>query len=124
MRRTAVAVLTCALAWTAGLAAAAPPADVAADPQRRARRDTYHPVTELLKAKAVRLSDEQMEKLKGFPLEAVWASVQQLGYTNAHMSGLHSTRPGEPLVGPRPHHPLPSAAPGPGRGDADPGQGR
>jgi len=99
VRREAVAVLACALAWSAGLAGAAPPADVAADPQLRARRDTYHPVIDLLKAKAVRLSDEQMEKLKGFPLEAVWASVQQLGYTNAHMSGLRSTRPGEPLVG-------------------------
>jgi hypothetical protein len=99
VRREAVAVLACALAWSAGVAGAAPPADVAADPQLRARRDTYHPVIDLLKAKAVRLSDEQMEKLKGFPLEAVWASVQQLGYTNAHMSGLRSTRPGEPLVG-------------------------
>ena len=74
MRRNAVISLACALAC-AGLATAAPPADVAADPQLRARRDTYHPVIDLLRAKAVRLSDEQMEKLKGFPLEAVWASV-------------------------------------------------
>ena len=96
MRRNAVTVLAGALAWSAALAGAAPPDEIAADPQLRARRDTYHPVVDLLRAKAVRLSDEQMEKLKGFPLEAVWASVQQLGYTNAHMSGLRSTRPGEP----------------------------
>ena len=74
MRRDAVAVFACALVCSAGASGAAPPADVAADPQLRARRDTYHPVIDLLRAKAVRLSDEQMEKLKGFPLEAVWAS--------------------------------------------------
>lgn len=53
----------------------------------------------LLRAKGARLTDEQMEKLKRFPLEAVWASVQALGYTNAHCSGFRSTRPGERLVG-------------------------
>jgi 4-hydroxy-4-methyl-2-oxoglutarate aldolase len=100
MRRAVVAVLACGLVWGAsGAAAASPPGDVAADPKLRANRDTYHPALDVLKAKSVRLTDEQMEKLKGFPLEAVWASVQQLGYTNAHMSGLRSTRPGEPLVG-------------------------
>jgi len=78
VRRGAVAVLACALAGSAGLAGAAPPADVAADAQLRARRDTYHPVIDLLRTKAVRLSDEQMEKLKGFPLEAVWASITML----------------------------------------------
>src|SRR6185312_3663053 len=40
VRREAVAVLACALAGSVGLAGAAPPADVAADPQLRARRDT------------------------------------------------------------------------------------
>ena len=88
MRRNAVTLLACALGWTADLAGASPPADRTPDAQLRARRDIYHPVIDLLRAKSVRLSDEQMEKLKGFPLEAVWASVQQLGYTNAHMSGL------------------------------------
>jgi regulator of RNase E activity RraA len=77
----------------------APAADVAADPRLRANRDTYHPALDVLKAKSVRLSEQQMEKLKGFPLEAVWASVRDLGYTNAHHSGLQTTRPNERLVG-------------------------
>jgi regulator of RNase E activity RraA len=80
-------------------AALAPAADVAADPRLRANRDTYHPALDVLKAKSVRLSEQQMEKLKGFPLEAVWASVRDLGYTNAHHSGLQTTRPNERLVG-------------------------
>jgi 4-hydroxy-4-methyl-2-oxoglutarate aldolase len=102
MRTGTVVVLACALGWGAAGAAvnaAAPAGDVTPDAKLRASRDTYHPVMELLRAKTVRLSDAQMEKLKSFPLEAVWASVQQLGYTNAHMSGLQSTRPSEPLVG-------------------------
>jgi regulator of RNase E activity RraA len=85
----------------AGVAVAkAPPAgDVAPDPKLRANRDTYHPALDVLKARSVRLTDEQMEELKSFPLEAVWASARDLGYTNAHMSGLRSTRPTERLVG-------------------------
>ena len=85
----------------AGLALTAAPraADVAPDPKLRANRDTYHPALDVLRAKTGRLTDAQMEKLKGFPLEAVWGAVQNLGYTNAHYSGLRSTRPSERLVG-------------------------
>ena len=102
MRGGIVVGLACALSWgpaRVGKAAAAPPGDVTPDPKLRANRDTYHPVLDVLKAKSARLTDAQMEKLKTFPLEAVWASVRDLGYTNAHMSGLRSTRPQEPLVG-------------------------
>jgi 4-hydroxy-4-methyl-2-oxoglutarate aldolase len=96
----AVAIVSGLLLGGAGArAAAAPPADVTADPKLRGNHDTYHPVMDLLKAKSVRLSDEQMEKLKGFPIEAMWASVRDLGYVNAHHSGLRSTRPSERLVG-------------------------
>lgn len=94
--RTVVTVLACGVMSAATLA---PAADVAADPRLRANRDTYHPALDVLKAKSVRLSEQQMEKLKGFPLEAVWASVRDLGYTNAHHSGLQTTRPNERLVG-------------------------
>jgi regulator of RNase E activity RraA len=102
MRRGIVAGLACGLLCgpaAGGAAAAAAPADVKPDPKLRANRDTYHPALDLLQAKSVRLTDEQMEKLGSFPLEAVWASVRDLGYTNAHLSGLHSTRPAERLVG-------------------------
>jgi regulator of RNase E activity RraA len=102
MREGTLVVFACGLAWGAAgvhAAAAAPAGDATSDPKLRASRDTYHPVMDLLKAKSVRLTDAQMEKLKSFPLEAVWASVQDLGYTNAHLSGLRSTRPDERLVG-------------------------
>jgi len=102
MRRGIVVGLACGLLWGpvgVGTAEAPPPGDVTPDPKLRTNRDTYHPALDLLKARSVRLTDEQMEKLKSFPLEAVWASVRDLGYTNAHHSGLLSTRPGERLVG-------------------------
>jgi regulator of RNase E activity RraA len=82
-----------------GAAVASHAADVAPDPKLRATRNTYHPAVDALQAAAVRLSDEQMDRLKGFPLEAVWQAVQGLGYTNCHYSGLQTTRPGERLVG-------------------------
>jgi regulator of RNase E activity RraA len=97
-----VAVLACGLWWSVaggGLIAAPGAGDVTPDAKLRANRDTYHPALDVLKAKSVRLTDAQMEKLKGFPLEAIWASVRDLGYTNAHHSGLQSTRPSERLVG-------------------------
>jgi regulator of RNase E activity RraA len=100
MRRGIVVALACSrfLGVAGAVAIAAPPAD-APDPKLRGNRDTYHPAMDVLKAKSVRLTDEQMEKLKGFPIEAVWAALRDLGYTNAHMSGLSSTRPNERLVG-------------------------
>jgi regulator of RNase E activity RraA len=102
MRRRIVLALACGLlcGWQGvGTIAAPPAADVTPDPKLRANRDTYHPVVDVLKATSARLTDAQMEKLESFPLEAVWGAVQALGYTNAHASGLRSTRPSERLVG-------------------------
>jgi regulator of RNase E activity RraA len=100
MRGALVAGLAGGLLWgLAGPGSAAAPEDVAADPKLRASRNTYHPALDVLKAKSVRLTDAQMERLKSFPLEALWGAVQELGYRNAHHSGLRSTRPGEKLVG-------------------------
>jgi regulator of RNase E activity RraA len=65
----------------------------------RASRDTYHPVTDVLRPATARVSDVQLEALKRLPLEAIWAAVQGLGYTNSHISGLLSTRPQERLAG-------------------------
>jgi regulator of RNase E activity RraA len=100
MRRAIVVGLACGLFGAAGAGRAEGPT-VAGSPEAKLRqsRDTYHPAVDLLKTKRVRLSDEQMERLKGFPLEAVWAAVRDLGYTNAHHSGLLPTRPSERLVG-------------------------
>lgn len=102
MRRGIVAGLAIGLLAggpEAGHAQTPPSGDASPEAKLRTRRDTYHPALDVLKAKTVRLADEQMEKLKGFPLEAVWAAARELGYTNAHMSGLLSTRPQERLVG-------------------------
>ena len=74
-------------------------AQVSADPSLRARRDTYHPVMEVLRAQRSAVTDAQLEEIKSFPLEAVWWALQQLGYTNCHYSGLKSTRPQERLAG-------------------------
>jgi 4-hydroxy-4-methyl-2-oxoglutarate aldolase len=65
----------------------------------RARRDTYSPVVEVMKAKRTPVTDQQLEQLKTAPLEAIWAAVQSLGYANSHFSGMKSTRPTERLVG-------------------------
>jgi regulator of RNase E activity RraA len=74
-------------------------AQVAPDPKLRTNHDTYHPVMEVLKAQRTPATDEQLEQLKQFPLEAVWGVLQQLGYVNCHYSGLKSTQPHERLVG-------------------------
>lgn len=102
MRRGILVGLACVLvcgAASVGTSQAPAPGDVGPGPRLRASRDTYHPALDVLKAKSARLTDEQMEKLKRFPLEAVWAAARDLGYTNAHHSGLLSTRQNERLVG-------------------------
>ena len=74
-------------------------AQVTPDPKLRANRNTYHPVMEVLRAKRTPVSDEQLDRLKTFPLEAMWGALSSLGYTSSHFSGLKSTRPHEVLVG-------------------------
>jgi regulator of RNase E activity RraA len=74
-------------------------AQVTPDPKLKTNRDTYSPVMEVLREKRTRATDEQLERLKSFPLEAVWQAVQALGYRNCHYSGLKSTQPEERLVG-------------------------
>jgi len=81
------------------LAAAAAAAQVTPDPRLRANRNTYHPVMDVLRDKRTPVTDEQLEQLKKFPLEAVWGALQRLGYTNCHVSGLKTTRPQERLAG-------------------------
>jgi regulator of RNase E activity RraA len=90
--------LLCGLA-IAGASVVLSKGDITPDPRLRANRNTYHPVTEVLKSKTVALTDAQMDKLKQFPIEAIWSAVQQQGYTNCHFSGMKSTRPNEKLVG-------------------------
>lgn len=67
--------------------------------QQRAARDTYHPVTEILKATRQEVTPAQMEQLRKLPLESIWGAVRGLGYVNCYFAGLKTTRPGERLVG-------------------------
>jgi 4-hydroxy-4-methyl-2-oxoglutarate aldolase len=79
--------------------AAAAFAQVMPDPKLRYSRDTYSPVTDVLRPKMGTVTDQQLEQLKHIPLEAIWQAVQALGYANCHFSGMKSTRPNERLVG-------------------------
>ena len=83
----------------AALVAAMLGAQVTPDPKLRAQRDTYNPVMDVLASQRTPATDAQLEELKTFPLEAIWAVLQSLGYTNCHYSGLKSTRSEERLVG-------------------------
>ena len=89
--------LKCAVLLAAGAAALC--AQVTPDPRLRLNRNTYHPLVEMLKNKHGRATDEQLEKIKNLPIEAVWGALQRLGYNNTHYSGLQSTRPNEKLAG-------------------------
>jgi regulator of RNase E activity RraA len=88
-----------AVATTLALQAAVVSGQVVPDPKLRANRDTYHPVMEVLKAKRTAVTDEQLQQISAFPIETVWAALQQLDYRNCHVSGLKSTRPQERLTG-------------------------
>ena len=91
-------ILTClALALLAVVPAIAE--DVTPDEQLRYNRDTYHPVTDILKEKRGTVTDEQLEALKEMPLEAIWGAVRSQGYRNCQYVGLKATRPEARMVG-------------------------
>jgi 4-hydroxy-4-methyl-2-oxoglutarate aldolase len=69
------------------------------DSDIRLRKDTYHPLIETMKPQMVRVTDEQLAKLRELPLEAIWGAVRAQGHVNCCIVGLKTTRPGERLVG-------------------------
>jgi 4-hydroxy-4-methyl-2-oxoglutarate aldolase len=69
------------------------------DSDIRLRKDTYHPLIETMKPQMVRVTDEQLAKLRERPLEAIWGAVRAQGHVNCCIVGLKTTRPGERLVG-------------------------
>jgi len=71
---------------------------VTPDPALRRNRDTYSPVMDVLKATRTPVNNEQLDELKKFPLEAIWAVLKGLGYNN-YFAGLKTTRPEARLVG-------------------------
>ena len=91
-------ILTC-LALTLLAVVPAIAEDVTPDEQLRYNRDTYHPVTDILKEKRGTVTDEQLEALKEMPLEAIWGAVRSQGYRNCQYVGLKATRPEARMVG-------------------------
>jgi len=71
---------------------------VTPDPALRKNRNTYSPVMEILKSRRTPATDEQLEQLKTFPFEAIWAVLKNLGYDTS-FTGLKPTRPEARLVG-------------------------
>src|SRR5690606_30001738 len=62
-------------------------------------RNSPHPVMDLLRPRMATVTEEQLERIKTLPFEAIWGAVQRAGYVNSHHSGLTSTRLAERLVG-------------------------
>lgn len=62
-------------------------------------RDTYSPVMEVLRPKRTRVTDEQLQRLKAFPIEAVWGAVQRQKYLFCFVNGMQMTQPGRKLAG-------------------------
>ncbi len=72
--------------------------DLTPDEALRKNRNTYHPVMDVLKTRQAAVTDQQLEELKQFPLEAIWGVLKGLGYNN-YTIGLKATRPEARLVG-------------------------
>lgn len=62
-------------------------------------RDTWSPVMEVLKPTRTRVTDEQLQKLKTFPIEAVWGAVQRHKYLFCFVNGMQMTQPDRKLIG-------------------------
>ena len=73
-------------------------ANVSPDLELRKRRNTYHPVMDVLQAERHPVTDEQIQELKTMPLEAIWGASKRLGYDN-YWSQLKATRPEARMVG-------------------------
>ncbi|MGH9842263.1 MAG: RraA family protein [Blastocatellia bacterium] len=65
----------------------------------RAQRDTWTPLMDVLKDKRPRVTDEQLERLRKLPVEAVWGYVQGKGYRFCFVNHLRLTQPGVKMVG-------------------------
>lgn len=65
----------------------------------RTARNTYSPILDVLGPSRTRVSDEQLERLRRLPLEAVWGALERRQYRNCFVAGLQTTQPGVKLVG-------------------------
>jgi regulator of RNase E activity RraA len=65
----------------------------------RAQRDTWTPLMDALAPKRTRVTDEQLERMKNLPVEAMWGAVQSKGYRFCFVNHLKLTQPGVKMVG-------------------------
>lgn len=68
-------------------------------PGLRAQRDTWTPLMDAIGSKRTRVTDEQLEKMKKLPIEAMWGAVQGKGYRFCFVNHLKLTQPGVKMVG-------------------------
>jgi regulator of RNase E activity RraA len=80
------------------MAATAVAQDMTPDKALRKNRTTYHPVMDVLEARRTAVTDQQLEELSKFPLEAIWGVLKGHGYNNYYI-GMKATRPDVRLVG-------------------------
>jgi regulator of RNase E activity RraA len=96
MRTLAAAVLAFT---TAGAAVLAEPPKPNPPTTPRAARDTFSPVMDVLRPARTRVSDEQLQRLKALPIEAVWGAIQRQKYLQCFVNGLQMTQPQVKMVG-------------------------
>lgn len=65
----------------------------------RSQRNTWTPVMDVLGPARTRVTDAQLEKIKGLPIEAMWSAVQGKGYRNCFANHFKLTQPAVKLVG-------------------------
>ena len=65
----------------------------------RSQRNTWTPLMDVLGPSRTRVTDAQLEKIKGLPIEAMWGAVQNKGYRNCFANHFKLTQPGVKLVG-------------------------
>jgi regulator of RNase E activity RraA len=65
----------------------------------RAQRDTWTPLMDVLAPKRVRVTDEQLERLRNVSIETVWGAIQGKGYRHCFVTHLKQTQPGVKMVG-------------------------
>jgi len=82
--------------WAQATATAQAPATAR---EQKFSRDTYSPLMEILQPKRTRVTDEQLQKLKAVPIEAVWGAVQRQKYLFCFVNGMQMTQPQTKLVG-------------------------
>ena len=97
--RTSRLVVLAAVFWAGIASRASAQASAGAPVGLRASRDTYSAVMDVLRPSRTRLTDEQIEKLKKLPIEAVWGAVQGKQYRHCFVNDLKLTQPGTKMVG-------------------------